>query len=272
MPGRTGSSSRCRSCLGSPGITTASGGTHPAQVRGDFRLLAATNPKTSDALARRARRRACRLLWPNRVCHPCHVYATASSQRTHRCERHVAGRDYASESTRFCRTHRHASLQVSGHGYRVGVGGSRFLEVDPIEGGSANDYDYVNSDPTNGYDIAGTCGVFGNPLRPCGRGHRGASSLGNWLGQHTQGARQTLGRVGRDYINSWLRPSGWLAYGAGVVAGIGCALAVAPATGGLGVLACFAVAHVASHTVGNWIHEHSSIDRGAPQLGSRRRI
>jgi RHS repeat-associated protein len=31
----------------------------------------------------------------------------------------------------------------------------RFLQVDPIEGGSANDYDYVMGDPVNGYDLDG---------------------------------------------------------------------------------------------------------------------
>jgi RHS repeat-associated protein len=32
----------------------------------------------------------------------------------------------------------------------------RFLEVDPVEGGSCNDYDYVCADPRNGMDIGGT--------------------------------------------------------------------------------------------------------------------
>ncbi|WP_330334593.1 PA14 domain-containing protein [Streptomyces sp. NBC_00536] len=34
----------------------------------------------------------------------------------------------------------------------------RFLQVDPVQGGSANDYDYVNADPINGLDLAGTFG------------------------------------------------------------------------------------------------------------------
>ena len=36
----------------------------------------------------------------------------------------------------------------------------RFLSQDPIAGGSANDYDYVNGDPINGTDLGGTCGVW----------------------------------------------------------------------------------------------------------------
>jgi|GEM_PF-5646896 len=31
-----------------------------------------------------------------------------------------------------------------------------FLQTDPIPGGSANAYDYVDQDPINGYDLAGT--------------------------------------------------------------------------------------------------------------------
>jgi RHS repeat-associated protein len=33
----------------------------------------------------------------------------------------------------------------------------RFLAVDPIEGGSANSYDYAGQDPINNYDLEGTC-------------------------------------------------------------------------------------------------------------------
>ena len=35
----------------------------------------------------------------------------------------------------------------------------KFLSVDPVDGGSANNYDYSNQDPINGYDLDGTCGV-----------------------------------------------------------------------------------------------------------------
>ncbi|HEX8771143.1 MAG TPA: DNRLRE domain-containing protein [Acidimicrobiales bacterium] len=39
----------------------------------------------------------------------------------------------------------------------------RFLQVDPVEGGSANDYDYVGGDPVNGRDLAGTRSIKHNP-------------------------------------------------------------------------------------------------------------
>lgn len=33
----------------------------------------------------------------------------------------------------------------------------RFLQVDPVPGGSANPYDYVTQDPVNQEDLSGTC-------------------------------------------------------------------------------------------------------------------
>jgi RHS repeat-associated protein len=45
----------------------------------------------------------------------------------------------------------------------------RFLQVDPVEGGSANDCDYANADPVNQFDLDGlrACGRLGNACRIC---------------------------------------------------------------------------------------------------------
>ena len=39
----------------------------------------------------------------------------------------------------------------------------RFLQTDPVPGGSANDYDYANQDPVNGFDLGGTYSHSGEP-------------------------------------------------------------------------------------------------------------
>jgi len=47
-----------------------------------------------------------------------------------------------------------ALVEMGARPYLPGVG--RFLSVDPVEGGSANDYDYVNANPINATDLDGT--------------------------------------------------------------------------------------------------------------------
>jgi RHS repeat-associated protein len=79
---------------------------------------------------------------------------------------------------------------------------SRFLEVDPIEGGSANDYDYVNGDPTNNLDLAGTCkkrrGVWG-ALRGAAC-HAGNVVTKNRVAKGAgRAARATAGWAGRNF-------------------------------------------------------------------------
>jgi RHS repeat-associated protein len=45
-------------------------------------------------------------------------------------------------------------IQMGARSYAPSLG--RFLTPDPVEGGSANSYDYVGQDPVNRYDLAGT--------------------------------------------------------------------------------------------------------------------
>lgn len=58
-----------------------------------------------------------------------------------------------------------ATIEMGARPYVPALG--RFLAVDPLDGGSANEYDYSFGDPTNGTDLMGLCGVFGNPFKRC---------------------------------------------------------------------------------------------------------
>jgi RHS repeat-associated protein len=60
-------------------------------------------------------------------------------------------------------------IQMGVRSYVPAIG--RFISVDPVQGGSANAYDYANADPVNGLDLAGTDAMSSKDY-PCrGRVH-----------------------------------------------------------------------------------------------------
>ncbi|GEM_PF-2976466 len=79
------------------------------------------------------------------------------------------------------------TIEMGARPYSVTTG--RFLEIDPVEGGTANDYTYV-TDPLNSFDLDGMCGVFGNPFKKCSKDQKGQRGfLGGVFSKGARGVR-----------------------------------------------------------------------------------
>ncbi len=83
----------------------------------------------------------------------------------------------------------------------------RFLQVDPVLGGSANDYDYVGGDPINGYDLDGRWSWTDTKswLRTRSWGNCRSGFCQRGVRKHEGGARCGCGRFGHRGVldRSW---------------------------------------------------------------------
>jgi RHS repeat-associated protein len=119
----------------------------------------------------------------------------------------------------------------------------RFLEVDPVEGGSANDYDYCNGDPVNCFDLAGTWG-FHMPTMPslakmATSAVKSVAKTANTLAKSSAG--QAL-KVASAHIAT---ATSVLAVGLGTMGALGCAACGVAAVGVGAVSVTFTGIHAA---------------------------
>ncbi len=80
------------------------------------------------------------------------------------------------------------AVQMGARSYIPQLG--RFLTPDPIQGGSANAYDYANQDPINSFDLGGTCAHA--------REHAGRACTGQKRGHENRYYRQKATRIAHE--------------------------------------------------------------------------
>jgi hypothetical protein len=108
------------------------------------------------------------------------VTVTVPEVRTRPGASRVPGRKHASKRSGFCRHRRDTSAQVSAPNPAGHVGGSRFLTVDPVDGGCANPYTYGFGDPLNHPDLSGQEELFdGGGGGACPTHHKSGSFWGD---------------------------------------------------------------------------------------------
>lgn len=145
------------------------------------------------------------------------------------------------------RPHEHAGalnlVQLGARPYSPLIG--RFLAVDPVEGGSANDYDYTSADPINGRDLDGR-GLWGKVKNA-------ASAAGKYLSENKSVIKAGLGAAALFGCGvCGLAVAVWSAYDA-----------VAAAKDGNWGKAAWEVAGVASFGVGRYLQHGVKLSQKA---------
>jgi RHS repeat-associated protein len=118
----------------------------------------------------------------------------------------------------------------------------RFLQTDPVTGGSANAYDYVNQDPINDEDLAGTWGNWRRQSAAAARtaqrvirkglgrvwtGIRGRARVTKWTSRVVAGVGRALARIWNYGARKWgnlssaCRRSAYITLAGGVSYGLG---------------------------------------------------